>query len=140
MAFGPYASFQTGEYTVFFTLLGEHTDPSTKVAHLDVVTEQGQRILAEQDIYARDFLPDHGPRTFSFPIVTRDTWDLQFRVFFTGQSRLLVQAIAIKPQRDLPTLEFPDWPIVAVWGMSVVIGGLFVAKGSRTRTTSPGES
>lgn len=127
MAFGRYVAFQTGQYAAAFTLGAGEADPAATVAHIEVVTDQGQRVLAERDVYAREFIADQESRAFVLSVFTRDTWALEFRVYFTGESTLWLRSIDVKPEKEVAFDPYPGLPIVAAWSLGVIIAGLLAA-------------
>jgi len=132
MAFGSYLRMITGQYTATFSLDASDVDPSALVARIDVAANQGKRILAQQDIYARDFVTGGGYQPFSLSFPARDTWALEFRVYFTGQARLRLQAIQVRPQQRSPASRaYPGLPIVVAWGASVIVAGAIAARHRR---------
>jgi hypothetical protein len=137
MAFGPYQALPTGQYTATFILNADRVDPSASVAYIDVATDLGKRVLAQRDIYARDFATKRGYQSFDLSFSTRDIWELEYRVYFTGQAGLWLQAIHIEPRAPTPSPAYPGLPIVAAWSASVIVGGIVAAR--RKRNTLPTE-
>ena len=132
MVFGPYRRMITGQYTATFSLDADRVDTSALVARIDVATDQGKRILAQQDIYARDFVTGDGFRPFSLSFAARDIWKLEFRVYFTGQAKLRLQAIQIRPQQtSAASHAYPGLPIVVAWGASAIVAGAISARHRR---------
>lgn len=137
MAFGPYLAFQTGQYAATITLGRGEAEPSAVVAHIDVVTDEGNPTLAGRDIYAYEFSTDSEPHGFSLSFSTRDTWPIETRVYFTGESTLWLQSITIRPQTEIRSPSYPGLPIVVGWGLLVIITGLLAARRNRCRGMEP---
>lgn len=132
MAFGPYQRLVSGQYKATFSLDAARVDPSALVARIDVAAGQGKRILAQQDIYARDFVTGDGYQPFSLSFTTRDIWQVEFRVYFTGQAKLRLQAIQINPQHaPAAPRAYPGLPLVVAWGASVIVAGAIAARHMR---------
>ena len=128
MVFGPYLAFRTGPYAATFTMSSGEADPSAIVAHLDVTTSEGGRILADRDVYAHEFPADSESLTFLLPFYTRDTWPIEARVYFTGQSKLGLHSIAITSQTESSSSSYPGLLTVLGWGLVVIIAGLLSAQ------------
>jgi hypothetical protein len=126
----PTRAFQTGSYAATFALRSGDAAPTTIVAHIDVVSHEDRGVLAGRDLYAHEFPSGSEPGTFSLTFFTRDTWAIEARVYFTGQSRLWVRSISIIPLTELPTHSYPGLPIVVVWGLLVLIIGFLAARKS----------
>ena len=133
MAFGPYSAFQTGQYIATIGLGRGEADASAVVASIDVVADGGRRVLAGRDIYAHEFSPGPQPQAFSLSFSTRDTWPIEVRVYYTGQSRLWLQSVTIRPLTGVRTTSYPGLPIVVGWGLVVVIIGLLAARSAGPR-------
>jgi len=128
IALGPHLAFQTGPYTATVTLRSEEADPSAMVAHIDVATDEGGRVLADRDVYAYEFSARSEPQAFPLPFSTWDTWPIEVRVYYTGQSELWLQSVEIVPQTELRTGSYPGLPITVGWGLLVIIAGLLAAR------------
>jgi hypothetical protein len=134
MAAVPSVAFQDGDYIATFSLKLQPPATETLVAHIDVSTYQGERIVAQGDIYGRDFWSGTEYQDFALPFSTQETWALEFRVLFAGQAELWLQGIRVEPRADLPGSASRSWPIVSAWGASVLVAGLWVARSGTTRT------
>jgi hypothetical protein len=135
--FGPYWAFQTGSYTATFTLRAQALAPETWVAQVDVCTGNGEHMLARRDIYGRDFGSGGRYQDFALTFYTRDTWALEFRVYFTDQVEVWLQGIDIKPHASPPHPTLVSWPIVAGWSASVIVGGLWLSRRIKTSEKRP---
>jgi len=132
IASGPSLAFQTGSYAATFRLGSGAAEPTAVVAHIDVVTDEGRRVLAGRDLYAHEFSSGSEPQASSLSFSTRDSWPIEMRVYFTGQSRLWIQSINVTPQSEPRYDSYPGLPVVVGWGLLVIIAGLLAARRSRS--------
>jgi hypothetical protein len=124
---GPYLAFQTGQYIATVALSSRDANPTAVVAHIDIVADEGNRVLADRQAYAHEFLDGSQPRAFSLPFFTKDTWPIRVRIYYAAQSRLSVHSIHIAPQTRSPSDPCADLPIVLGWLLLVLIFGLLAA-------------
>ncbi len=134
---GPILAFQTGPYSATFTLGSSEADPSAIVARIELVADEGERILTSRDLHAHEFPADSETRSFSLSFFTRDTWPTEARVFFTGRSRLSLHSIAIMPQTELSSPSYPGFPLVVGWTIFVIAAGLLAARPRRSAGIEP---
>lgn len=133
----PNLAFHTGLYTATITLSSQDADPAAVVAQIDIVTDEGSRVLAAREVFAHEFSAGSEPQAFSLAFATRDNWPIRVRVYYSGLSRLWVHAIDITPQAELRSDPYPDWPIVLSWGLFLLIAGLLAAKYTRPIDMEP---
>ncbi len=98
LTYGLYKIYPPGTYQTDFTLniMPPTTAESseTPIARIEVTTEKGQRVLAEQTLHAGDFQNTDQYHRFQVSYTLSSPQPLEFRVFSYGQSGLSVDTLS----------------------------------------------
>jgi hypothetical protein len=98
---GPRRSFPPGTYTAYFSLVVNPCPDDTPVATFDIVAERGTKIFAKDTFFGKDFpLKEQEaqiPIRFTLPPGVND---LETRVYFHNQVRILLKDIMIEPNLE----------------------------------------
>lgn len=93
MAYGPYHNFEAGNYTAY--LYARTPAPAGAVAIFDVL-KGGQTIVARKVIWATDMASDNEWTAIPLDFTISSTQNLEFRVWWCGNSNLDLSVIRIK--------------------------------------------
>ena len=82
--FGPYRTFPSGRYNVVFRLKVSDTTTKANVLKIDISTDKGRTILAEEILCGTDFTLPGRYQDFILPVDLNEPQRLEFRVYFYG--------------------------------------------------------
>jgi len=99
LCYGPYYTYPPGKYQVDFHVKTNKTIPQS-IAIIDVCTNNGEKILAQQDITGSDFTGKNTYNVFSLNFVISRNTPLEFRLFFLDHTDVYIDYIRV----HFPTL------------------------------------
>lgn len=98
---GPRKAFPPGAYTAYFWLVVNPSSAELPVITIDIVANRGKTVFYKQTFFGQDFSSEKQgePISVNFSLPP-DVNDLETRVYFHNQERVLLKNIAIEPQLE----------------------------------------
>jgi len=97
LCYGPYEIFPPGRYQAAFRLRIGKPSEKGPVAQIDVAAEEGNVLLASDEVSASDFSLPGRYQEFNLRFMNPITQALEFRTFFPGRMDLWLDSIAVSP-------------------------------------------
>lgn len=98
----PAGQFPQGEYRVVFRLKLGSTPRllSDRIARMDIVEKQRQKVFSRQEIHGQDFNSPGTYQDFELDLTLRKTEELTLRFHSTGKAELWFDLVTIQPKQN----------------------------------------
>ncbi len=96
LVYGPYQSYPPAEYVASFRIKTDQTHLQKTVVLIDVVTDEGNRILAHKEVKGNDFPDSNAYQVFDIPFSLKESGILEFRVYFFAVADVWVDKVTCR--------------------------------------------